>query len=85
MSTKPNERWLIWSHEHNAWWRADSASYTSLVTDAGRYTFEEAVSISTNANYGLHFGKDRTHPFKREHNEPFEAICLAPEHNPIKP
>lgn len=35
--------WLVWSNEHGAWWRADRSGYTGSITEAGRYTFDEAV------------------------------------------
>lgn len=36
--------WLIWSNEHRAWWRPDCRGYTHRVEEAGRYTFEDALS-----------------------------------------
>lgn len=33
----------IWSHEHNAYWRANGSGYTCRVTDGlGVYDFEDA-------------------------------------------
>ena len=34
--------WLIYSREHNAWWRATAAGYTTEIEQAGRYTRLEA-------------------------------------------
>lgn len=34
--------YVIWSHEHDQWWRPDSMGYTPNLHEAGRYTREEA-------------------------------------------
>ncbi|MET0423626.1 MAG: hypothetical protein ABW046_07120 [Actinoplanes sp.] len=34
--------YLIWSHQHNAWWRPDARGYTGRISEAGRYTREQA-------------------------------------------
>ena len=43
---------LIWSEEHQAWWRANSCGYTTSIRQAGRYPEEEAKRIVFNANGG---------------------------------
>ncbi len=43
--------WLVWSNEHEAWWRPNSSGYTVHVDNAGRYTHEEAMKIQTEASY----------------------------------
>lgn len=48
-----NGKMLIWSIEHNAWWRAGSNGYTGQLKDAGRYELQEALDIIKHANYGL--------------------------------
>jgi len=35
--------YLIWSNEHGAWWRPNSAGYTSEIERAGRYTRAQAI------------------------------------------
>lgn len=45
-----DEVWLIWSLEHEAWWKPGYAGYTDVKAEAGRYTFEEARKIVINAN-----------------------------------
>lgn len=45
------ERWLIWSIEHDAWWMPNSRGYTKSRKGAGRYTFEEAIEIVEGANF----------------------------------
>lgn len=39
------DRYLIWSHEHAAWWGPASNGYTRAVTQAGRYTYDDAMDI----------------------------------------
>jgi len=34
---------LLWSHEHRMWWRADARGYTPNQDQAGRYSLDEAV------------------------------------------
>lgn len=36
--------WLIWSNEHQMWWKADRAGYTADMMCAGRYTLEAALA-----------------------------------------
>jgi hypothetical protein len=36
--------WLIWSNEHQMWWKANSAGYTADMMCAGRYTLEAAMA-----------------------------------------
>ncbi len=46
-----NEReWLIWSIEHNAWWKPNENGYTQERDEAGKYTFGQACSIVKIAN-----------------------------------
>lgn len=40
-----SKMWLIWSNEHEAWWRPDGGGYSSDVGDAGRYALADAVKI----------------------------------------
>jgi hypothetical protein len=41
-------RYLVWSHEHAAWWRVHSG-YTRTAAKAGRWTRAEAIEICRNA------------------------------------
>lgn len=36
-------RYVLWSHEHKAWWRPDHLGYTTELAEAGRYTGTEAM------------------------------------------
>jgi hypothetical protein len=51
-------KWLIWSHEHGRWWRANMKGYTRLRSEAGRYGFTEAMTIVEAANDALEPGDD---------------------------
>lgn len=44
--------YLIWSNEHQAWWRPNSCGYTIYVDAAGRYGRDEALSIASGARDG---------------------------------
>ena len=55
--------WLIWSLEHNGWWMPDRNGYHADIKKAGRYTFEEAREIVTDAN---------------NYNSVNEAMCPVP-------
>lgn len=37
--------YLIWSHEHGAWWGPNGNGYVNDLRAAGRYTFAEAAEI----------------------------------------
>lgn len=41
---------LIWSMEHNAWWRANSQGYTNNLAAAGLYEWDEAQEIVKASN-----------------------------------
>lgn len=42
--------WVIWSMEHEAWWKAGHAGYTLVKAEAGIYGYKEALEIVANAN-----------------------------------
>lgn len=46
--------YLIWSYEHDGWWKENSTGYTDDVEQAGLYTEEQASQICNEANL---FGK----------------------------
>lgn len=46
--------WVIWSHEHLAWWRPNQQGYTEDLELAGRYTKQAAMEIVTGTlPYGI--------------------------------
>ena len=44
-----SDKYLIWSNEHNAWWKAGGWGYTPSLTHAGRYEKEAAIEICRKA------------------------------------
>lgn len=66
-------RWLIWSHEHSAWWKPAGRGYCTSVSEAGRYSFDEALKICAEAN---HRGWPKTDGAE---NNPQEVIVPSPE------
>lgn len=47
-------KWIIWSIEHQGWWKPVESGYTRKRRMAGVYTFEKALEIVERANIGLH-------------------------------
>lgn len=45
-----DERFVIWSIEHSAWWRPNWLGYCETLTEAGVYSKEEADEILARAN-----------------------------------
>lgn len=41
--------YLIWSHEHRAWWAPDGAGYARQLSEAGHYSRAEALRICARA------------------------------------
>lgn len=62
---------LVWSTEHQAFWRAHQCGYTSDVKHAGRYTFEQAKYICKQSSVGFDSFGIR--------NNPDELMVPAPE------
>ncbi len=47
------QMYVIWSVEHNAWWKPDRWGYTKEVGEAGEYTASESKQIVDSANAHL--------------------------------
>ena len=47
--TRERDVYLVWSNEYRAWWSPFHAGYVKRVSDAGRYTRDEALAICRNA------------------------------------
>jgi hypothetical protein len=41
-----DELYLVWSNQHQRWWRSDRKRYTKNIAKADRYNWEEVVKIS---------------------------------------
>ena len=48
MSDEP-PRYLVFSVEHQRWWRPGACGYTAKLSEAGRYTRESALRICASA------------------------------------
>ena len=48
----PKDLYLVWSHEHGAWWGPDGCGYMRGLSNAGRYSHAEALHICTRAMPG---------------------------------
>jgi hypothetical protein len=46
-------KWLVWSFEHKGWWLSNWGGYTTNINEAGRFSFESAQGIVTEANRHL--------------------------------
>lgn len=55
---KEEKLYLIWSHEHQLWWRENSRGYTNSIIDAGIYSEDEATLICEKSGIGRKFTKD---------------------------
>jgi len=47
-----SDLYLVWSHEHSAWWRRGGAGYTKRVSEAGRYSRNDAMQVCLQASIG---------------------------------
>lgn len=39
-------KYLIWSNQHSAWWRNEGRGYTAIISEAGRFSREQAIDIA---------------------------------------
>lgn len=69
----PVRVYLVWSNEHDAWWRPNRCGYTGELWDAGRYTESDAAEICRKASYGWRGG-----------SPPPEVMVSAPENDQDK-
>lgn len=47
-------KYLIWSVEHNAWWKQSKYGYSNDLSEAGLFSKEEASDIVEEANVRSH-------------------------------
>lgn len=64
-----SDDYLIWSHEHRAWWKAGSLGYSENISRAGVYTRDQAVRIVS----------DATHDWTRAPYEVAVAVADLPD------
>lgn len=58
--------WLVYSREHNAWWRANRSGYTNDIAQAGRYSKAEAEGCCNKRD-------------EQQDGSPSEVAVIAPE------
>lgn len=45
-----SERYLIWSVDHQEWWRQSRFGYTGDIVEAGKFSRKDAETICAGAN-----------------------------------
>ena len=50
MNSKDKIYFLVWSFEHDSWWRADWNGYTKNIDEAGRYLYASCLKILDSGN-----------------------------------
>lgn len=55
--------YVIWSFEHDAWWKENHRGYTPHLDEAGIYSKDEAAKIVENANKFLNEGEKPNEEF----------------------
>lgn len=76
--------WLIWSNEHESFWRPNHRGYTYHASAAGRYSFEEAFKICNGANFpsdefGYPTDPENQRTTSGRHLPLHEVMCPSPE------
>lgn len=81
------DKYLIWSNEHQLWWRPGHRGYTGYIEEAGRYDQDEAIDIVVKASCDLQLHITRTNPVTGEEYKQYpEVMVPAPEANmPYRP
>jgi hypothetical protein len=77
---KMDDTYLVWSHEHGAWWRPNRAGYTTSLEAAGRYTRDEAIRICGDAHDGWNGGKSAPPEIPVRLADAMECIIVQPHH-----
>lgn len=74
-----DQKWVIWSNEHDAWWAPNNRGYTTLFERAGLYTYDQAVHICAGANWGCSGDgdTDSSGPARSGQGRPMETMLPA--------
>ena len=62
------EKYLIWSEEHQGWWSNHGCGYTRMREKADRYSFAEAFAIVQKANRYNATIQERMEPVEPKNN-----------------
>jgi hypothetical protein len=71
------KRVRIWSREHGAWWRPDGCGYTTHISAAGIYEFEDAWKRSQHCDHDKGIVYEVVEPMSPDPVECFEALKPA--------
>ena len=76
--------WLVWSYEHDAWWRPNACGYTPHLYEAGLYSEEKALEIEREANRYTKPGKlnERAIPLAAEMAKYAHLLAASPSPAP---
>lgn len=85
MPTPSTEKcYLVWSNQHQQWWRPAGRGYTGYIEEAGRYERADADRIVADATCDGHLVITRTNPYTgAEYPQLSEVVVLAPEYNDL--
>ena len=76
------KQYLIWSNQHQMWWRPARSGYTGHIEEAGRYERGHADRLVADATCGGALFITRTDPVTGQNYLQFsEVVVLAPEDN----
>lgn len=71
---------LVWSNQHQMWWRGGQSGYTPFIEEAGRYPRELAERIVSAATLDGALSRLRTDPMTGQAYQGLdEVMVLAPE------
>lgn len=56
-------KFLIWSFEHQGWWKPDARGYCKEKQSAGRYDLPEAIEICLSANGSSEYREEAMVPY----------------------
>lgn len=78
------KQYLIWSNQHQQWWRPDHRGYTGYIEEAGRYERAEADRIVAGATCDGLLTITRTNPVTgTNYPQLSEVVVQAPEFNDL--
>lgn len=75
--------WLVYSREHNGWWRPDGMGYTVHMDQAGRYSLEDAIGYCDTDGLSTHDGPSEFPVPSPEHIESLQK-CVEELEEEIK-
>lgn len=72
--------YLVWSNEHQMWWRPGRSGYTPFIEEAGRYSHDDAARIVSSATLDGLLDQTRVNPVTGQaYRRAAEHMVAAPE------